>query len=122
MAAIRKRPAVPHPTVECSRVEIGGARYVNLREAILDELCALAGIEVPATPESELLPGWDLDRQALAAKLKQRRMTAGLSQAELARRAGVRPETLNRIERGHTNPDFATVRKLVGVLNAVEVA
>jgi transcriptional regulator with XRE-family HTH domain len=38
----------------------------------------------------------------------------------LARRAGVRAETLNRIERGHTTPDFATVRKLVVAMNAAE--
>ncbi|NLE60711.1 MAG: helix-turn-helix transcriptional regulator [Planctomycetes bacterium] len=42
-----------------------------------------------------------------------RRKNAELSQAELARRAGVRIETLNRIERGKTTPDFATIRKLV---------
>lgn len=52
------------------------------------------------------------DRMALAAKLIARRRAAGLSQADLARRAAVRVETLNRIERGRTNPDFATMRKL----------
>jgi transcriptional regulator with XRE-family HTH domain len=31
----------------------------------------------------------------------------------LCRRAGIRVETLNRVERGRTTPDFATVRKLV---------
>jgi transcriptional regulator with XRE-family HTH domain len=38
----------------------------------------------------------------------------------LARQAGIRPETLNRIERGRTTPDFATVRKLVVAMNAAE--
>ena len=47
-------------------------------------------------------------------------LAARLSQAELARRAGVRPETLNRIERGHTTPDFATIRKLVVAMDAAE--
>jgi len=56
----------------------------------------------------------------LAEKLVRRRLAAGLSQAELARRAGIRPETLNRIERGRTTPDFATVRKLVVAMNAAE--
>ena len=50
----------------------------------------------------------------------RRRQAAGLSQAELARRASVRPETLNRIERGRTTPDFATVRKLVVAMDAAE--
>ena len=48
----------------------------------------------------------------------RRRRAVGLSQAELARRAGVRPETLNRIERGRTTPDFATIRKLVVAIDA----
>jgi len=37
---------------------------------------------------------------------------AGVSQAELARRAGIRAETLNRIERGRTTPDVATIAKI----------
>jgi transcriptional regulator with XRE-family HTH domain len=57
---------------------------------------------------------------SLAEKLTRRRLAARLSQAELARRAGVRPETLNRIERGHTTPDFATIRKLVVAIDAAE--
>ena len=67
-------------------------------------------------PESEL----NVDRASLAEKLVRRRRAAGMSQAELARRAGVRPETLNRIKRDHTTPDFATVRKLVVAMNAAE--
>ena len=51
----------------------------------------------------------------------RRRQAAGLSQAELARRAAIRPETLKRIERGWTTPDFATVRKLVVAMNAAEL-
>ena len=58
----------------------------------------------------------------LRRKLIRRRRAAGLSQAELARRAGIRPETLNRIERGRTTPDFATVRKLVLAMDAAEQA
>jgi ribosome-binding protein aMBF1 (putative translation factor) len=61
------------------------------------------------------------DPTSLAAKLVRRRQAAGLSQAELARRAAIRPETLNRIERGRTTPDFATVRKLVLAMDAAEL-
>lgn len=35
---------------------------------------------------------------------------------DLARLAGVRVETLNRIEKGRTTPDFGTIRKLVNAI------
>lgn len=117
----RKRSAA----LEHRRVELDGIRYVIVRESIFEHLCEQAGIAAPGPTdgtEPEESPGeeWNLDRTSLAEKLVRRRQAAGLSQAELARRAGVRPETLNRIERGRTTPDFATVRKLVLAMNAAE--
>lgn len=108
--------------LDCRRVELDGIRYVILRESVFDRLCQQAGIgqECVAADEQALSPGFDMDRVSLAEKLVRRRRASGLSQVELARRAGVRPETLNRIERGHTTPDFATVRKLVLAMNAAE--
>lgn len=44
----------------------------------------------------------------------------GLSQAELARRAGIRPETLNRIEQGTRSPSVRTVNKIDQSLKAAE--
>jgi transcriptional regulator with XRE-family HTH domain len=43
---------------------------------------------------------------------KRNRTAAGLSQAELARRAGIDSATLNRIEKPKVTPDEATVRKI----------
>jgi DNA-binding XRE family transcriptional regulator len=109
--------------LDVRRVELDGICYVILREPVFDYLCEQAGVKPqPAPSDGEPVPGFDLDRATLAAKLVRRRQAAGLSQAELARRAGVRPETLNRIENGHTTPDFATVRKLVEAMNAAERA
>ena len=116
--------------IDYRRVELDGVRYVIVREAVFDRLCERANVEaapapVPATgqtPEAALFiaNSGDLDGASLAEKLVRRRLAARLSQAELARRAGVRPETLNRIERGHTTPDFATIRKLVVAMDAAE--
>ena len=108
--------------IECKRLELDGIRYVILREAVFDRLCQKAGVDQvqEASSEGSAASSLDMDRTSLAAKLLRRRQAAGLSQAELARRAGVRPETLNRIERGRTTPDFATVRKLVVAMNAAE--
>ncbi len=111
------RPAIDHRSVE-----LDGIRYVILRETAFELLCQRANVsgELSTNDEESASPGLGFDRAGLAEKLAQRRRAAGLSQAELARCAGVRPETLNRIERGRTTPDFATVRKLVVAMNAAE--
>lgn len=110
--------------VACQRVELDGIRYVILRETLFERLCRKAGVETDRNESLELADDAALqwDRTSLADKLIRRRKASGLSQAELARRAGIRPETLNRIERGRTTPDFATIRKLVIAMNAAEQA
>jgi hypothetical protein len=47
------------------------------------------------------------------AFLKEARRAAGLSQRELARRAGVAQPVLSRIERGHASPRFETLDRLL---------
>ena len=108
--------------IEGKTVELDGIRYVILRESNFDWLCRKAGVERRGGPTRDDALSPDMDRATLAEKLVRRRQASGLSQAELARRAGIRPETLNRIERGRTTPDFATVRKLVVAMNAAERA
>jgi len=101
-------------------VELDGVRYVILREAAFEQLCRRAGLEPDAPPEESLETTLGLDHVSLAEKLARRRRVVGLSQSKLARRAGIRPETLNRIERGRTTPDFTTIRKLVVAINTAE--
>jgi DNA-binding XRE family transcriptional regulator len=48
----------------------------------------------------------------IAHGLVRDRQAAGLTQRELARRAGIRVETLNRAERGVVVPDVRTLRKI----------
>jgi DNA-binding XRE family transcriptional regulator len=66
-----------------------------------------------------LLPKEDYGRLApllvgaeLGRALRERRRSAGLTQAELAARAGIRLETLSRIENGRGNPTVGTLRAL----------
>jgi ribosome-binding protein aMBF1 (putative translation factor) len=83
----------------------------------------LTGAAAPPIDESELppmpkrlpngnYPALETLRVSIARGIVISRKAAGLSQAELARRAGIRPETLNRIEKAKVMPDEATVTKI----------
>ncbi len=108
--------------IDYQSMELEGTRYVIVRESVFKRLCKKAGVDAERdVPSEELASELEMDPASLAAKLLRLRQAAGLSQAELARRASVRPETLNRIERGRTTPGFATIRKLVKAINAAEL-
>lgn len=106
-----------------TRLTLSGVSYAVIPERVLSELARRAGVAIQADQAdgtaSAILP---LGGERIAERLVERRQAAKLSQAELARRAGVRVETLNRIERGHTTPDFTTVRRLVEALQTSETA
>lgn len=103
-----------------SPLEMETGRFAVLRESVLLELCRRAGVEPACAAPQPAVAADSLDSPSLADRLVQRRRAAGVGQAELARRAGVRVETLNRIERGKTTPDFLTIRKLVVALGEFE--
>jgi DNA-binding XRE family transcriptional regulator len=88
-------------------------------------LAAQSGVgdDWPQLPEPDAngdYPAVEYARVSLARKIIKRRRIVGLSQAELARRAGIRPETLNRIEKGKTTPDVATVARIERVLEKAD--
>jgi DNA-binding XRE family transcriptional regulator len=119
-------PRIQSECIEYQVVELGGARYAIIRETILREVCRQAGTRALAPGENAVPPD-DLagmegfDAGTLPGRLIARRKQAGLAQVQLARLAGVRVETLNRIERGKVTPDFATIRKLVTAIKAAEI-
>ena len=65
-------------------------------------------------------PAVEYARASLARKIIKARRRAGLTQADLARRAAIRPETLNRIEKGRTTPDTATIAKISRALELAQ--
>lgn len=77
-------------------------------------------IPLPTELSDGNYPAIEAGRTALARKLVKRRWAAGLTQAEVARRAGIRKETLCRIEKAKVTADTATVIKIVRVLEAAE--
>ncbi len=108
-------------------VELGGVAYAIVPVAELAAVCRRAGIT--AVPRGGAVPSpldvatpEELGGANVARRIADRRKRAGLTQGELARRAGVRIETVNRIERGHVMPDFGTIRKLVQAMLEAEGA
>jgi len=61
-------------------------------------------------------PALTFVRASLARDIIRDRVAAGLIQKELAEKAGVRVETLCRLETGKVTPSLSTVKKLDDVL------
>jgi ribosome-binding protein aMBF1 (putative translation factor) len=88
-------------------IVLDGKRFVILPEAEYKRIAAL-----PPADTSGNRPAVAAMRAVLARDIVQDRERVGWSQAELARRAGVRVETLNRIETGKHTPSVATIEKI----------
>ena len=108
-------------------LELAGKRWAIMPERDYKRLTAHAGEtegDGPALPAPDAhgnYPAVEYARASLARKIIKARRMAGLSQAELARRAAIRPETLNRIEKGKTSPDTATIAKIERALEMAQV-
>ncbi len=106
-------------------IEVAGRRFVLLPESEYERLCqeageAVAEDDLPAFPKRDRngrYPAIEYARVSLARDIIRERKALGLSQQQLASLAGVRQETLSRIERGkHT----ATVRTIDMLVRAIE--
>ncbi len=105
-----------------------GKRFVLVEERELRRLEQLAG--KARTADESPLPAWPpadeqgrrpalaFARVSIARSILEERRAAGLSQEELARLAGVRQETICRIESGKHSPTVRTVAKIDKVLQA----
>jgi DNA-binding XRE family transcriptional regulator len=57
----------------------------------------------------------------IGAEVKRRRQLVGLSQTKLAKKAGVHPNVVGRLERGTYNPTVMMLHFIAGALNATLV-
>ena len=109
-------------------LQLGTKQFVVIEREDFDRLLAAANIraeELPPLPPADKhgnRPALEYARASLARKIILARRALGWSQGELARRTGVRVETINRIERGHNTPDIATVDRIDKALSAGERA
>ena len=74
---------------------------------------------MPAVSPDGTYPAAAAMRTMMARKIIAARKAVGLSQAALARKAGIRVETLNRLEKGRHTPDLATMAKINEALDEV---
>lgn len=95
---------------------LGDREYVILARDEYDRLTNLAkAADLPPLPKPDSAgnyPAIDYARASLARKIIRGRAEAGLTQRELAKRAGIAFEHLNRIERGKLTPTVATAEKI----------
>lgn len=59
----------------------------------------------------------DMTKETIAKAIRNARERKGLSQTEVAKKAGITRNTVARIERGEQEPTFATVKKIAKVLD-----
>ena len=104
-----------------------GREFVVIERREYERLARARGGErdtLPPLPKADThgnVPAVAYGRALLARRLVLARRRAGLTQAELARRASIRPETLNRLEKGRHNPDERTFNKIEAALRAAGV-
>ena len=109
-------------------LEIKGKRMIQMPEREYLELIRRidrkeAETDMPSLPrklEDGNYPALEYARASLARKIIRDRRRLGLSQVELARRAGIAAESLNRLEHAKTNPTMRTVQKIDRALKVVE--
>jgi DNA-binding XRE family transcriptional regulator len=109
--------------VAARRVVVKGKRMVMLEEAEFDRLLLKADEWEPLLPDPDAdgnYPALEYSRVSLARKIIRDRRRLGLTQADLARRAGIRPESLNRIEQGRVSASVRTIEKIDRALRKAE--
>ena len=101
-------------------VEIEGKRYVLVEESELRRMVSGKRTKAkrratPPLPEPDdrgYVPGLEFIRATIARDITRERRSAGLTQGQLAKLAGVRQETICRLEKGLQSPTVRTIGKI----------
>jgi|tagenome__1003787_1003787.scaffolds.fasta_scaffold18319611_1 ribosome-binding protein aMBF1 (putative translation factor) len=104
------------------RIEVAGRRFVLMEESEYERLCAKASETVPLDDENlpplpkpdkqGRFPALEYARVSLARDVIRDRRAAGLTQQELAHRAGTRQETISRIESGSYTASHKLIERI----------
>jgi DNA-binding XRE family transcriptional regulator len=76
--------------------------------------------EAPPPGAVHEYPAVEYARASIAREIVRRRTQAGITQRDLAERAGIRVETLCRVETGKNTPSTATIAAIDSALSAFE--
>ncbi len=106
--------------IRAHRIEMDGAKLVVMSEGHYETLCRAAGRSAvddglpafPAAGKGGTKPALEFARVSIARDLIRARRDAGLSQQALADLAGLRQETLSRIETAKNSATPTTVAKI----------
>ncbi|HEY5313087.1 MAG TPA: helix-turn-helix domain-containing protein [Pirellulales bacterium] len=100
-------------------LRLAGKSFVVLEQREYQRLRALEQAaretELPPLPEADKqgnTPALEFLQISIARDIAQQRLALGLTQEQLARLAGIRQETLCRLETGKVAPNVRTVDKL----------
>lgn len=96
-------------------VNIEGKRYVLVPEADYGKLLQMSRDRLPPLPPADgdgYRPALPFIDASIARDIVRERRAAGLSQQQLADAAGIRQETLSRIESGKHSPTVRTLRRI----------
>jgi DNA-binding XRE family transcriptional regulator len=100
-------------TTNFQTITLAGQRFVIVPEMEFRRLSRESGeLPLPRRDVRGNYPAAEALQVSIARSILRERRAAGLTQVELAKRAGIRPETLNRIEKGKHVPSVATIEKI----------
>jgi DNA-binding XRE family transcriptional regulator len=105
-------------------IKHNGKNYVIVEAEVWEALVAgrVSMPKLPAPDSGGNVPAVAFARATIARRIIRDRTALGLSQARLAGLAGIRAETLNRIEKGKVTLDEATAVKIEKALVGVQKA
>jgi ribosome-binding protein aMBF1 (putative translation factor) len=115
MTKIRSKP-------KPATIVLNDQKFVLVPEDQYARLTNQKAASLPAKNKRGNYPAIAATDALIAQGIVRDREAAGLTQRELARRAGIRVETLNRAERGVVVPDVRTLRKIDMALQSTKVA
>jgi DNA-binding XRE family transcriptional regulator len=108
-------------------IQLNGQRFVIVPEReyehMRDVTRELADGDGPPLPRADAkgnVPAVQYMRAGLARRIIRRRRQAGLTQSQLAKLAGIRAETLCRIEKGKMTPGTVVFRKIQRALDQAQ--